>query len=49
VSRDYDTMTHEVDGDKVIRLRAMYETSAGEKRNRFTKPNVLYHDQGAGG
>lgn len=36
-------MSHEVNDGKVARLRAMYGSAAGEKRNRFSKPNVLYH------
>lgn len=43
LSRDFDSMGHEVNNGKVTRLRAIYSSAAGEKRNRFSKPNVLYH------
>lgn len=46
LSRDFDTMTHEVNEAKIERLRAMYGSAAGEKRNRYAKPNVLFHRSG---
>lgn len=46
LSRDFDTMTHQTNDAEVERLRERYSSTHGEAKDRFTKPNILFHRQG---